>query len=176
MADNVAITAGSGTSVAADDIGGHLHQRVKLTWGVDGSAVDASASNPLPVTVENANTNGQATMANSAPVAIASNQSAIPVKAGQGEYEAVAASATNQVCGPSGATGDYLSHVIVIPATTTPGAVTIKDNTTAVISIPTGTLPSIIPYVVYVGAYSTSGTWNITTGTNVSCFAVGDFT
>lgn len=49
MADNVAITAGTGTTIAADDIGGALHQRIKLTWGVDGSAVDASASNPLPV-------------------------------------------------------------------------------------------------------------------------------
>lgn len=49
MADNVAITAGTGTTVAADDIGGVLHQRVKVAWGVDGAAVDASASNPFPV-------------------------------------------------------------------------------------------------------------------------------
>ena len=50
MTDNVQITAGSGTTIAADDISGVLHQRVKLTWGVDGSATDASASNPLPIT------------------------------------------------------------------------------------------------------------------------------
>jgi hypothetical protein len=50
MADNVAITAGTGTTIAADDVGGGvLHQRVKLTWGVDGTGTDASASNPLPV-------------------------------------------------------------------------------------------------------------------------------
>lgn len=50
MADNVAITAGAGTTIAADDISGVLYQRTKLAWGVDGSAVDASATNPLPVT------------------------------------------------------------------------------------------------------------------------------
>lgn len=43
MADNVAITAGSGTSIATDDIGGVQHQRVKLSLGADGSAVDAVA-------------------------------------------------------------------------------------------------------------------------------------
>jgi hypothetical protein len=41
MADNVAITAGSGTTIAADDISGVLHQRVKLSLGADGSAADA---------------------------------------------------------------------------------------------------------------------------------------
>jgi hypothetical protein len=40
MADNVAITAGSGTTIAADDIGGVLHQRVKISIGADGSATD----------------------------------------------------------------------------------------------------------------------------------------
>lgn len=49
MADNVAITAGAGTSIASDDIGGVQYQRTKLAWGVDGAAVDASATDPLPV-------------------------------------------------------------------------------------------------------------------------------
>ena len=49
MSDNIQVTAGSGTTIAADDISGVLHQRVKLTWGVDGTATDTSASNPLPV-------------------------------------------------------------------------------------------------------------------------------
>jgi hypothetical protein len=41
MADNVAVTAGSGVSIASDDIGGVQHQRVKLGIGADGTAVDA---------------------------------------------------------------------------------------------------------------------------------------
>jgi hypothetical protein len=43
MADNIAVTPGSGATVAADDIGGVLYQRVKLALGADGTGVDASA-------------------------------------------------------------------------------------------------------------------------------------
>jgi hypothetical protein len=50
MADNVPITAGAGTSIATDDIGGVQHQRVKITLGADGvSNGDVSAANPMPV-------------------------------------------------------------------------------------------------------------------------------
>jgi hypothetical protein len=49
MADNVGYTPGSGASIAADDIGGVLHQRVKVGIGADGTAVDVSDANPMPV-------------------------------------------------------------------------------------------------------------------------------
>jgi hypothetical protein len=51
MADNVAVTAGAGTSIATDDIGGVHYQRVKATWGPDGTANDAdnAAGKQLPV-------------------------------------------------------------------------------------------------------------------------------
>jgi hypothetical protein len=49
MADNVAITAGSGTSIAADDISSVFYQRVKISHGADGSATDTSSAAPLPV-------------------------------------------------------------------------------------------------------------------------------
>ena len=49
MADNVGYTPGSGAVVAADDIGGVLHQRVKIGVGADGSATDVSSTNPMPV-------------------------------------------------------------------------------------------------------------------------------
>lgn len=99
MVDNVTTNAGSGGAVfATDDIAGVQHTRVKVQFGVDGSATDASATDPLPVTTASLplpsgasteatlsalNTKvpaqGQATMAASAPVVIASNQSAVPV-------------------------------------------------------------------------------------------------
>lgn len=41
MADNVAVTPGSGATVAADDISSVFYQRVKLSLGADGSATDA---------------------------------------------------------------------------------------------------------------------------------------
>jgi len=57
MADNVAITAGSGTTIAADDIGGVLHQRVKISQGADGVATDVSSVAPLNVTLANTGPN-----------------------------------------------------------------------------------------------------------------------
>lgn len=50
MADNVGYTPGTGALVAADEIAGVLHQRIKLGIGDDGMAVDVSAANPLPIT------------------------------------------------------------------------------------------------------------------------------
>lgn len=50
MADNVAITAGTGTNIAADDVGGVMYQRVKPAIGADGSATDISSANPMPIT------------------------------------------------------------------------------------------------------------------------------
>lgn len=50
MADNVGYTPGAGATVAADEIGGVLFQRVKLTAGADGVAADVSSGNPLPTT------------------------------------------------------------------------------------------------------------------------------
>jgi hypothetical protein len=49
MADNVGYTPGSGAVIAADDIGGVLHQRVKIGIGADNTAVDVSDANPMPV-------------------------------------------------------------------------------------------------------------------------------
>jgi hypothetical protein len=49
MANNVGYTPGAGALVAADDIAGVLHQRIKLGIGGDGVAVDVSETNPLPV-------------------------------------------------------------------------------------------------------------------------------
>ncbi len=49
MADGVAITPGSGVTVASDDIGGVQFQRVKNTWGPDGTATDVDAATGLPV-------------------------------------------------------------------------------------------------------------------------------
>jgi hypothetical protein len=48
MADNTTLP-GTGEVYASDDIGGVKHQRVKLSIGADGTAVDASAAAPVPV-------------------------------------------------------------------------------------------------------------------------------
>ncbi len=51
MADNTAITPGSGETIADDDIGGVKYQRNKLVYGDDGvNTGDVSIRNPYPVT------------------------------------------------------------------------------------------------------------------------------
>lgn len=52
MADNFLITQGAGTTIAADDNGGALYQRVKMTWGADGSFNEVAAATPMPVTLD----------------------------------------------------------------------------------------------------------------------------
>lgn len=47
MADTIQVTAGAGTTIATDDIGGVHYQRVKLALGSDGSAVDAVAGSGI---------------------------------------------------------------------------------------------------------------------------------
>lgn len=49
MADNIPITAGSGTTVATDDVGGVHYQLVKLAYGALDSATLATSATPLPV-------------------------------------------------------------------------------------------------------------------------------
>lgn len=50
MADNVAITAGSGTTIATDDVGSGVQvQRIKVMLGADGANDgDVAAANPMP--------------------------------------------------------------------------------------------------------------------------------
>lgn len=97
---------------------------------------------------------------------------------GAGEYETVAASQTAQALGATGATGDYIQGVLVIPATTTPGVVTLLDNA---ISIPlfvggASSVSNLVPFFIPLGMISVSGAWKLTTGANVSCIGIGNFT
>jgi hypothetical protein len=49
MADNIAVTPGSGATIAADDVGGVLYQHVKPAFGTSGNATMVSATDPMPV-------------------------------------------------------------------------------------------------------------------------------
>ena len=70
MADNVGYTPGTGATIAADDISGVLHQRVKIGVGADGSATDVSSSNPMPVSASSLPLpSGAATSANQPDIA-----------------------------------------------------------------------------------------------------------
>jgi hypothetical protein len=95
-----------------------------------------------------------------------------------GEYETVAASQTAQVLGATGATGDFISEILVIPATTSPGLVTLLDNATSIPVFVGGasSVGTLIPFSIPLGMKSVSGAWKLTTGANVSCIAIGNFT
>lgn len=96
-----------------------------------------------------------------------------------GEYETVAASQTTQTLGATGGTGDYLDHLLVVPATTSPGNVQIKDGAGSAITVFTGgasSVSNLVPFSIPLGLYSAAGAWQVTTGANVSVIAAGNFT
>lgn len=95
------------------------------------------------------------------------------------EYETVAASQTTQALGATGAAGDLLSRLVIIPATTSPGAVAIKDGADTAITVFAGgasSLTELKPIVVELGVESAAGAWQVTTGADVSVVAIGNFT
>ncbi len=162
MADNVKITeAGTGTSVAADELtdgtlGSVKVQYIKL---MDGSL---GGSNKAIVT-------------NRAQPA----DTGLVVKQTPYTYETVAPNVvTPQVIGSTGATGDYIAGVLIVPESTSPGGVALVDGSTT-ITLFVGGASSVVdlkPFYVQLGMVSATGPWKLGTGANVRCIAVGSFT
>jgi hypothetical protein len=118
-------------------------------------------------------TQGRTTPALSSPVVLPASK-----------YIAVAASqtATTLVGAGSGATGDYLSHCVIYPASTSPGVVTVFDNTNTAANSAilfaggASSTSNLTPVAIPVGALSVNGAWKVTTGANVSVVCYGNFT
>lgn len=93
-------------------------------------------------------------------------------------YEDVAASQSEQPLGVGGVKGDHISHLVIMPATTSPGAVTLLDGAASKIIFPGGanSASNLVPFSIFLGHDSRNGAFKITTGANVSVRAVGDFT
>ncbi len=92
------------------------------------------------------------------------------------DYELVAAGQTTQVLGPTGGQGDILSRCVVVPEAVGAGTVAIKDGSNSAINIlVTGTLADLKPHIIDIGARSSSGAWQVTTGSNVHVICVGKF-
>lgn len=94
------------------------------------------------------------------------------------EYETVAASQTAQTLGATGASGDIIAGILVIPATVSPGNVLLLDNATSITVFAGGTnsVLTLHPFYIPLGLRSVSGAWKITTGADVSCIGIGEFT
>lgn len=93
-------------------------------------------------------------------------------------YETVGASQTGQALGATGATGDTIRGVLIIPASVSPGNVLLLDNATSITIFPGGTnsVLTLHPFFVPLGIKSVSGAWKLTTGANVSAIGMGQFT
>lgn len=95
------------------------------------------------------------------------------------DYETVAASQTNQAMGAAGAVGDFLRGILVVPSTTSPGAVTIKDGTDAAVTVFVGgatSVQNLLPFFIPLGLRSRVGAWQVTTGAALTAIGVGNFT
>ena len=91
------------------------------------------------------------------------------------QYETVAASATAQVLGGTGAIGDYLHRLIISVVTAASGSVTLIDGSTSiVISTGAATLP-LGTFSVECNMRSATGPWKITTGAGATVIGVGIF-
>lgn len=136
---------------------------LKIVHLTDSDGVSVSSSAPLPVELQA-----------SASIDIGDVQ-VLPSNA---EYETVAASQTAQAIGATGATGDYILGVLVVPANTSPGNVLLLDNATSITIFTggSGSVTSLVPFFIPLNMISVSGAWKLTTGADVSCIAVGDFT
>lgn len=69
MVDNISVTPGTGATVAADDIGGVLYQRIKPGFGGDGSYTEVQNSAPLPVKITDGTNPATILAASTAPAA-----------------------------------------------------------------------------------------------------------
>lgn len=102
---------------------------------------------------------------------------------GSTAYETVAASQTNQVLGTNGNKGDVIERLVIVPATTSPGAVAIRDGNNTAVTVFAGGATSVAdltPIVIELGMMATDADspvgWDVTTGANVSVVAIGRFT
>lgn len=124
---------------------------------------------------------GPGTSAAASRVTLASNDPLLQILSD--DYETVAASQTAQILGATGAVGDFLAGVLIVPGTTAAGAVSIIDGNGSAISIFAGggttALTTLIPFFVPIGAKCVNATtpgWKVTTGANVTAIGVGNFT
>ena len=92
----------------------------------------------------------------------------------QWEYEAVAASQTDQVMGTTGAAGDLL-HAVHCVWTAAPAAVaSIKDGTGSAINV-FEVKAAAGSQTVVLDIVSADGGWKMTTSTNMTCIGIGRF-
>ena len=103
----------------------------------------------------------------------------VPVRVAAVGYATVAASASAQVLGTTGAIGDYLAELLVVPTSTSPGAISVQDGTGTTLSVFVGgssSISNLVPFTIPLGIASKIGAWKVTTGSGLAVVATGTFT
>ena len=104
-----------------------------------------------------------------------SNKESNIVTPGGFEYETVAASQTGQVLGTVGSVGDRIERLVITSNTAATATVTLIDGATSIpILVGAATTPLGI-FTVWLGIYSATGAWSITTGAGATVVAIGRF-
>lgn len=93
-------------------------------------------------------------------------------------YVIVPDSTTAQLLGATGAIGDALMGLLVIPTSTSPGEIDILDGETSITVFAGGvsSLLNLNPFFIPLGMIAQGAGWSITTGANCSVIAMGYFT
>lgn len=97
-----------------------------------------------------------------------------------GKYVDVAASQTGAkiktTSASTGALGDYIDTIVIIPETTGAGTIALLDGSTSVNVFVTGTLSNLSPITLHIRSRATAAAgWSITTGANVHVRVSGRF-
>lgn len=174
---DAAVTAGATGSVSAKlrsisrDIGSLVTAIGSTAWDLGAGAI-GSRTQRIALASDSAGviaTAAPGTLSAAGPSVTAVNPS---------QYETVAASQTAQPLGATGATGDFINGLLVIPATTSPGNVLLLDNATSITVFTGGatSVSNLVPFFIPLGMTSVSGAWKVTTGANVSAIGIGKFT
>lgn len=109
--------------------------------------------------------------------AVTEDPAPVQVELSQTSYEFVSASSTDAILGSTGAVGNYLGGLLVIPSSTSPGAVIVKDGATTMTVFAGGanSVNGLYSWFIPLGIKSVNAGWSVTTGTNVSVIGVGKF-
>ena len=172
MIDALQLPAAPGTKLAFQEvvINGvtFLVAMNKIGHGEDGAFQEVNEANPLPVKQSDVATAVKQDEAKAAIEALAGS-----------DYERIGANAADVTLGGAGAAGDFLGGLVIVPASKSPGSVSIKDGDDPALSVFAGGADSIStlhPIQIGFGIVSTNGAWSVTTGADVSVFAIGRFT
>lgn len=134
MAENVAITPGTGDIVGADDISSVKYQRVKIIQGVDGvNDGDVSSTDPLQVTLAN-------TGANATAVVVDGSASTQPISGTVTATSGTAANLKAEVTGATAGSGTATGAIRVELPTNGTGTIATVGAVTAISNaLPAGT-------------------------------------